>query len=571
MNFKTYLIGALCLVGAVGCVNVDTDLGNGYIPIEQQYEVKLAEYPLTDIQMKRMSNMSGYSSRRIAVGAIRDDLFGLTVKSSAFTLVPVVDTINLGTNTKFRDFHISLQRDTINVANDKDAEILQNIYVYSLRDAGINLNDNCVYTDDIKLSQFDGLEVISKGIPVYDGGDSLSFSFSKKFGEAELQKMIELKNEDNYFIIDSISNYSENFPGIFITCDKPMGEGGRYNFFDVEINQSDGYVNGNFAELKITAEYDGEVKDTSFIFLFGPTSFPNLSSGSMPDQYAFNVTEGENKLAEETAGEYIYIEGGTGIKPVITAKEIRNILRGEFEAQGLDPNDSSIVINKATIELPYEFPDDYLKMNFYPQKLSPVRRVSYTIDGEDYTTYANLTDSAISSENQGAVDRSNLKYNPDISYHAQRVLWLRDTSKVDHPEPTDEDLANFDIWGSIIVTEIDVTQSSSSSSSDYYNQLMYYNYLNSMYGGYGSYGGYGYGGYSGYGGYGYGSGYGYNNYYSMMMYYSMMNSSSSSSSTSSSEELDRDRYYRGVLNGPSSTTGRVPMLKFTYSYKMDQQ
>jgi len=566
MNFKNYLFGALLMIGAVSCVNVDTDLGNGYIPIEQQYEVKCAEFELQDIQMKKLTNMSGYSSRRITVGALRDELFGLTLRSSAFTLVPVSDSLDFGTNPKYKDFHISLQRDTINVADDNQAKILQNIYVYSLRDAGINLNDGeQIYTDDIKCSMFDGLEKISKGIPVYDGSDSLSFSFSKKFGEDEFNRMLAERNEDNVYVIDSVQHYTDKFPGIFLTCDKPVGIGGRLNFFDVSIAQEDSYLVGNYAELKFSAEYDGERKDTSFLFIYGPTSL--VEGSSVPDQYAFNVSENEDLIQEGTANEYIYIEGGSGVKPVFSAKEIRELIRNEFASQGLNPNDSSIVINKATIEMPFEFPSNYLDMRYFPETLCPVRRVEYTYDGEDRVTWANLTDSAISGENQGAIDRSNCKYSPDISYHAQRICWLRDTSKVDRPAPTDKQLANFDVWGTIIVTEYTTTSSSSSSTnSDYYNML-YYNYLNSMYGGYGGYGGYGYGSYGyGYGGYGgYGSSYGYNNYYNMMYYYSMLNSSSSST-TESSEEMDRDRYYRGILNGPNSSTGRVPKLKITYSF-----
>ena len=80
--------------------------------------------------------------------------------------------------------------------------------------------------------------------------------------------------------------------------------------------------------------------------------------------------------------------------------------------------------------------------------------------------------------------------------------------------------------------------------------MMYYNYMNNLYGGYGGYGyggyGYGYGGY-GYGGYGYDS-YGYSNYYNMMLLNAMYANAGNTSSTTST--LDKDRYYKGILNGP---------------------
>ena len=100
--------------------------------------------------------------------------------------------------------------------------------------------------------------------------------------------------------------------------------------------------------------------------------------------------------------------------------------------------------------------------------------------------------------------------------------------------------------------------------SQYYNMMMYSSYYNGMYGGYGGYGGYGYGGYGyGYGGYGYG-GYGdyYSNYYSYMLMAQMMGGGNSTST--SVKQLDKDRYYRAVLNGPKAE-GRKPMMSVTYS------
>ena len=94
---------------------------------------------------------------------------------------------------------------------------------------------------------------------------------------------------------------------------------------------------------------------------------------------------------------------------------------------------------------------------------------------------------------------------------------------------------------------------------------MYAQYYNMMYGGYGGYGGYGYGGY-GYGGYN-NYGYGYNNYYNYLMMAQYM-SGSSSSSTTTSTELDKDRYYNCILNGPEAAIGEHPVLKFTFSLPM---
>ena len=90
------------------------------------------------------------------------------------------------------------------------------------------------------------------------------------------------------------------------------------------------------------------------------------------------------------------------------------------------------------------------------------------------------------------------------------------------------------------------------------------------YGKYGKYGksygygkGYGYGGKGYGGGYGYG-GYGYSNYYNYLMMAQLMNAQANSSNTTTTTELDKDRYYRGIMNGPSAPS-RQPLFRVTFS------
>ena len=118
---------------------------------------------------------------------------------------------------------------------------------------------------------------------------------------------------------------------------------------------------------------------------------------------------------------------------------------------------------------------------------------------------------------------------------------------------------NYDIWFFALHDEIVESANNSSYDQNYLQQMLYYNYLNSMYGGYGygGYGGYGYG----YGGYGYGyDSYGYSNYYNMMLLNAMYSSSGNTSTTTAT--LDKDRYYKGILNGPDAD--RAPVLRVTY-------
>ena len=81
-----------------------------------------------------------------------------------------------------------------------------------------------------------------------------------------------------------------------------------------------------------------------------------------------------------------------------------------------------VVINRATIELPFRFPDNYQDMEKYPYILSPTCRLMT----DTTATFMSLTDSSNENENQGNIDRSNLKFAPDITYHLQELVKIKE-------------------------------------------------------------------------------------------------------------------------------------------------
>lgn len=549
------------LLGSASCIDIDETLGKNFIPTDQKWDVFTPEpEPLTEIRMQ-IADLSGYSTTRFTFGSINDEILGTCIKSTSFTLVPVTDSIDFGKNTKIRGFHFTAAIDTLSTADASQNKIIQNVYVSELR---APLDSNVMYAGsfmdrELREKYLNPDELITDGIPVYAGGDSLSFEFSRDFAEKLVER---LKTTP----LDSMDLYLKSVPGIYITTDAPAGNGGRINMFNVEVSQTDGYVTGNYAELKITADYGSRKDvDTSFVFVFGLGDFlKNLSNTSNLIQYAFNA--GYHDTAEKYPGDgikaedVIYVEGGCGVKPVIKASEIKDILDKQLaEAEIEDIN--QVVINKATIVLPYDVEGNYPELDYYPMILSPTVRLKS--ENGKYVSFAGLTDSSISSENQGEINRSLSVYSPDISHHVQEILKL---------DKTDEDFAkkidNYDIWF-LIMHEERTTSSNSANSSymqDYYNNLMYNSYYNNMmYNPYG-YGGYGYGGYGyGYGGYGYG-GYGYSNYYNYLMMAMYSSSYGSSSTKEVTTEMDKDRYYMARLNGPGLQSGAaVPQLKITFS------
>ena len=63
---------AAAALGCISCVDINTTLGGKLVPVSQQYDIRYAEFPLKDIQLKLTDSLSGASSTRITVGTIKD-------------------------------------------------------------------------------------------------------------------------------------------------------------------------------------------------------------------------------------------------------------------------------------------------------------------------------------------------------------------------------------------------------------------------------------------------------------------------------------------------------------------
>ena len=569
MKFHLTAIAA-ALFCCLSCIDIDTELGGNLIPQNQTYTIHpvQADLPAGSISTRLTDSLSGYSQTRITIGAIRDEVFGLTGRSSAFTIVPAHDTLDFGNLAAARilKFHFAAKLDSVSVATFDQAAIIQQVRVNPLAEPLSPGHDYDCLGSSVKV---DRTKSIVKGTPTVNGRDSLSFDFTEEYA----RKFLQITQED----LQDFDRYCRKIPGIHISTDNPAGSGGRINIFELQTgySASEKYVTGNYASLHMLCDYDRDgvaEKDTVFRFVYGLTAFTQLDSlfksssvsrGSYPE-YALNLTTHESRSLEGPAHETVVIEGGGGLKPVLSALSLKHLAEDLIRSKGGVPEEA--VINKASVILPFPFPEDYRMMFKFPQVLSPTCRIR---QNDTLVTFANLTDAASSSENQGEINRSTLCYEPDITYHLQELLKISETPQ---PGETETDAmrrrkllgGEFDIWLIITAHETVTTESSGSDLSDYYRMLAYQNYYNNMYyGGYGGYGGYGYGyGYGGYGGYGYDS---YSNYYSMMMYYSMY-ANSSSSSTSTQDQLDKDRYYCGTLYGPEYPDASLrPHLQLTFS------
>lgn len=528
------------MAGLMSCVGVDQNLGGNFIPTDQKYDFHTAEFDLDEVWMKSIDSLTAYSSRRITIGSIRDETFGLFSRGSVVTLVPVLDSVDFGKDPVFKRFKFKAAVDSVSVADESQANILQNVNVYAL-DEPLGSKE---YFSRAEIKH--GSKRITKGVPIANGKDSLTFDFTEEYGKQYLS----MTQDD----LKDLKTYAKKFPGIYLCTDDPTGNGGRFDMYEFDILRTVAGTSGsyiartdNYAILYFNGEFNGERRDSSLMFYFSPVEMQDLDSlinaKSLPSQYVFNVDRHESDHLVGQADDKIYIEGGSGIKPVVPAAEIQRLVNAEIIRKGGEP--ITTLITKATIEMPFDFPEDYTTMFRYPKVLSPTIKIST----DTTVTFAGLTDASASDENQGDVNRALCNYAPDITHHVQQII---------RKSESDKKLSNYDIWFLIMWYETTTTTDSQAEEmANYYQQLAYYSYANQLYGGgYGGYGGYGYGGY-GYGGYGY-----YNNYYNYMSMASY--ASSSATKTTSSTELDKDRYYRAVLRGPKAE-GKKPKLKVTFA------
>lgn len=534
MKFR-FSASVAILACCISCVEINGELGSNLLPKDQNYKIFIEERPIDEIELKMCDSLSGYSQTQVVIGAIRDAEGRLSARSSAMTLVPLRRTMDFGKNPKFKSFHLAIASDTVSMDDTRYAHIIQGVKVYELDKA---LNPSRNFDCNAKLTHKS--KSIVKNSPVLNGSDSLRIEFTEEYGK----RFFELTSAD----LHDFDKYTEKIPGIYIETDTPIGTGGRINNMELQLNYDTDMMAlvGNYASLRFSAEYDGVVKDTSFLFYLGATNIVNgdslvmhTGSGAYYNQYALNLTDEESvREREGKADDDIFICGGGGIKPKISAQWLRKAVSEMIAQKGGNPK--TAIINKASLILPFEFPEDYLDMSKYPKVLSPTTRILT----DTTATFVSLTDASDETENAGEVNRSLLCYSPDFTFHMQTLLTLDDDN---------EDLlkGSYDIWLLVMDYYTVATDNSSEELSQYYQQLAYQSYYNNMYGGYGGYGGYGYG---------YDS---YTNYYNYMM---MAQYAANNVTTNSTLMLDISKYYRAYLCGPQAADpNKRPKLKVTFS------
>lgn len=509
-------ISALLLAS---CIEADNMLGSDLLPDGQNIRTRQVTFDLP-VSLKMSDSIATTSSTSIIIGSVRSELFGLSEFGCATTLVPVTDTSRFvaGENIRIKDFRITLQKRRTEAHDPSSEKIIQKFNVYRITK---NFDSTTIYNNSFTEEYYDNSAPLSIYSPTYGGEDTLDIYLSEAYA-LEILDSLSRRPE----ILDTLNNYNKTFPGIYITCSKPMGgiNEGRINNFKAE----------SYGRLRYTADF-GERKDvdTSIIFATAVTE----ATGQY--LFALNTSRFESKHME--AGpqtEKLYVQGNAGLKPVISSSYIRRTIQ-EWAADSIDVE--RLIITRASIVLPFEFPEDYTVVDrLYPTTLSPSCRI-HTEDNR--VLYSCISDVYVSSENPGEINRSTCLYSPDITHYLQKMV-AKEEDKLSEDD---------DIWLMPTTKDADKNDENEDSSTD----LLNYNYYNPYY----YYDPYGYGGY-GYGGmYGgaYGGMYGYNPY----GYYGAYNYGNSSDTSESQLTLDCNSHFEASMNG-QGYGGRSPKLVITY-------
>lgn len=415
------LLAMSCLVS---CITKDYTLGSGLVPAIQDISVRTATFDLP-VGLKMADSLQTSISQKGTVGAIRTDRYGLYRSDAAMAVTAAYDSISWGKNPSVTSVKLVLTRDTTLVVDPGERYIPQNLYVHRLK---VVLDSTTIFNNSLTENDYDH-EVLSLGGLVYTGDDTYSVELDKKLGE-ELLKIPTAT-------LDSAELFMKAFKGLYIRCDEPLEdcEGGRLTTFDLSAS----YIN-------FTYQYDddnGNRRSKSENFLVG-------------EEYAVNIcTAGSRPLEEPLAADALYMEGNCGIKPHISAKELRGVLERFAAENQLDLE--RVLIAKAVLKFPFEYTGDYKQFDYYATNLYPCKRTKNASGSRIYTTLDEIEEEDLES---GYIDRSNLCYTVNVSMYLQNLI-SRKASDI---------TTNDDLWIMPTIT----LYSSTTGVTFYYPDYYYY-------------------------------------------------------------------------------------------------
>ncbi len=389
-NRKSYF--ALCITtisifAAVSCINIDKSLGSGLVPSDYDLTLKTSEFSLP-LEMKMADSLQTVYSGYIIFGSYKDPLFGNVSSSSVFSLEPSVTDNDFGDNPVVNSLKLYIAVSSQTIINQSESSIPQNVYIYRL------LNDIDTlkpYNSSYSMADVDPVPINEN--TVYLGGDSIVCNIKTSFAN----ELLSATQEER----DSVDLFLKRFKGFYITTNPLPGSlsGGRFNL----ISASDVYMLINYRHVSAADNID---KD-SIISYYTNTDRPYINVFKHSSQ----------SFATNLPTQKLYVEGLAGIKPYIDFTKVKTNFDEWAANEGIDLK--RVVISKAEIVMPYEFPTDYTTMNQYPSTLFLTTRVLDTATHLRY--YQPIADMNIDGSD-GAINRVTFEYRMNVTTYIQKLI-----------------------------------------------------------------------------------------------------------------------------------------------------
>lgn len=379
------------------CVETDKSLGSQFISdtFVLKLDTALFEVPVTNVAL---DSIQGYNTSYMTIGYLNDETFGYTSSGFATNITPFSDSTYFGINPKLKSVYIYINIDSTAVLREDQRGIPQNITVHRLTS---DLDTIKMYNTSIRPTDYDPVP-ISKGSPIFFGDDSLKIHLSEEFGNELLATTVAE--------FDSLELFVERIKGLYFTTDTPDIEsgGGRMNY--ISIGTSTIYLS-----YYLTDPQRGfNNKDTTETFTLGYAHSINT------------VKTSSKKLNDPNISDKLYIESYDGVKPVIRAKDLKQILDTWISKNGFTKED--VLISRAALVFPFEMDiKDYDRYsNIYPQQIFPC-----TISNDEYLEYITPLPEIYNNNEIGMINRSKYSYTCEITNYLQDIVKETEVGKED--------------------------------------------------------------------------------------------------------------------------------------------
>ncbi|MBQ0006523.1 MAG: DUF4270 family protein [Alistipes sp.] len=410
MSSKSALFAAgfLAVMTVASCVINDKTLGQQFVSDDYLVSIDSTSF-LMPFRQSVHDTIQAISYSNMMVGCMTDNVYGTTAVDAATLVVPIPDTCYLGINPKLLNVYLDLTVDSTLVYKEGDDAIPQNIYVYEIV-KDFASDSSKVYNNSLS-AEFLSEKPISYGASMLFGKGKVRIELSGEYGE----KLLATSPSE----FENVSSFLDRIHGLYFKTDRPAGnqDGGRLNIMGLSTS----VINVQFL---MTDPAQGLVdKDTTISFLCG--------YGIALNQFS----AGSRHLETATPGEKLYMDGLSGVKPVIPGLDLKDILDRWISSvcETAECERESILISQARLILPYSMPENFeLFEKEHPLKIYPF---TTNVGAADSTVRMKPLDD-ITHSSGGGMDRSHQYYYCDISSKIQELITK------DRGDVTDED----DLW-----------------------------------------------------------------------------------------------------------------------------